>query len=60
MEPPVDPERAGTDNKNVALVEDYSVWWNEPADQDPENPMSWAKGRKWGIIAIISFLSFLT
>lgn len=36
------------------------VGWEEPADQDPENPMNWSTGRKWGIIGVLSFLTFLT
>ncbi|KAL2208267.1 MFS general substrate transporter [Sarocladium strictum] len=38
----------------------YSVWWTEPEDKDPENPMNWSNGRKWGIISILSILTFLT
>lgn len=38
----------------------YTVWWNEPADQDPENPRSWSDRRKWGIITILSVITFLT
>jgi hypothetical protein len=38
----------------------YSVWWNEPEDKDPENPLNWPNGRKWGIIGILSLLTFLT
>ncbi|PSR80518.1 major facilitator superfamily domain-containing protein [Coniella lustricola] len=38
----------------------YAVTWDEPAEQDPENPMSWTVARKWSIIGILSFLSFLT
>jgi hypothetical protein len=49
--------RVGDDDDNQDA---YSVGWNEPADQDPENPMAWPEGRKWGIITTISFLSFLT
>lgn len=38
----------------------YAVTWDEPAGQDPENPMSWSVARKWSIISLLSFLSFLT
>lgn len=38
----------------------YSVYWSEPIDQDPENPMNWTTKRKWSIIGVLSFLSFLT
>ncbi|KAF4120758.1 Sugar (and other) transporter [Geosmithia morbida] len=36
-----------------------SVWWNEPEDKDPENPMNWPESRKWAIIGNLSFLTFL-
>ena len=35
------------------------VWWDEPADQDPENPMNWSSARKWINIFVISVISFL-
>lgn len=37
---------------------EFSVWWSD--DQDPENPMNWSKSRKLGIIATLSFITFLT
>lgn len=59
------PSTATEDNvpqekKDAAEFGEFDVFWNEPADQDPENPMSWSMGRKWGIIATISFITFLT
>jgi hypothetical protein len=38
---------------------EFSVWWEEPVDQDPENPMNWSSTRKWVNILTISFISFL-
>lgn len=38
---------------------EFVVWWNEPADQDPENPMNWSSRRKWFNIITISVISFL-
>lgn len=38
----------------------FIVGWEDPVDKDPENPMNWSSGRKWGIIGILSFLTFLT
>lgn len=35
----------------------YSVWWDE---QDPENPQNWPDSRKWGIIGVLSMMTFLT
>ncbi|KAI1267868.1 polyamine transporter 3 [Xylariaceae sp. FL1019] len=34
------------------------VWWD--SDDDPQNPMNWSSSRKWGNVALLSFLSFLT
>lgn len=59
MEPKEDSERAVIDSQD-ASENVFSVWWDEPADQDPQNPMAWSSGRRWGIVATISFLSFLT
>ena len=36
------------------------VWWEEPADQDPENPMNWPASRKWATIAVLSSITFVT
>jgi multidrug resistance protein len=36
------------------------VWWDEPVDQDPQNPMNWGAVRKWVTIAILVFITFLT
>lgn len=45
----------GPENDN-----EFVVWWQEPIDQDSENPMNWRDGRKWAIIGILSFFTFLT
>jgi hypothetical protein len=38
---------------------EFIVWWDEPEDQDPENPMNWSSKTKWMNILIISVISFL-
>lgn len=38
----------------------FVVGWEEPSDQDPDNPLNWSTGRKWSIIGILSFITFLT
>ncbi|KAI8711261.1 MFS domain-containing protein [Fusarium sp. LHS14.1] len=38
----------------------FTVGWEEPPDQDPENPLNWSASRKWSIIGILSFITFLT
>ena len=39
---------------------EFDVWWNEPADQDPANPMNWTNKKKWSNIAVMSAITFLT
>ena len=36
-----------------------TVWWEEPEDQDPENPMNWPPWFKWTNIITISVISFV-
>jgi hypothetical protein len=40
--------------------EDLEVSWDEPADQDPANLVNWGVARKWTIISMVSFITFLT
>ena len=35
------------------------VWWDEPENQNPENPMNWSSAKKWVNILVISVISFL-
>lgn len=53
--------------QNVVSVTDaektgseFEVWWNEPAEQDPENPMNWTNKKKWSNIGVMSAITFLT
>lgn len=55
--PPKD-ETAG-ETTHLEPGSEFVVWWNEPADQDPENPMNWSSRRKWFNIITISVISFL-
>lgn len=55
-----DPEKAAIDEVSVTRDQEFEVYWEEPADQDPENPMNWSFARKTTIIALVSFVSFLT
>jgi hypothetical protein len=36
-----------------------AVGWEEPEEQDPENPMNWSAVAKWTNILTISVISFL-
>lgn len=38
----------------------YIVNWERPIEKDAENPLNWSDRRKWSIIGLLSFLSFLT
>ncbi|KAK7932528.1 hypothetical protein PG985_003240 [Apiospora marii] len=46
---------AETDGAAVTI----EVWWSEPEDADPTNPMSWSSRKKWTNILTISVISFL-
>ncbi|KAF2691686.1 MFS general substrate transporter [Lentithecium fluviatile CBS 122367] len=35
------------------------VWWNEPEDEDPKNPMNWSPTVKWANVLVLSVISFL-
>lgn len=60
----LDPEMAtkpGQDDGESRVTEgNLEVFWDEPADQDPTNPLNWGTTRKWLIIAMVSFTTFLT
>ena len=53
-------EEGGDAGAANSKEENFLVWWEEPAEQDSENPMNWTNARKWGIVANLSFLTFLT
>ncbi|KAL3425074.1 major facilitator superfamily transporter [Phlyctema vagabunda] len=38
---------------------EFVVWWEEPADQDPANPMNWPMSKKWLNVLSMSGISFL-
>lgn len=50
------------ENKHIQNEDksNLDVFWDEPADQDPNNPMNWTVTRKWTIVATVSFITFLT
>ncbi|KAK8052695.1 major facilitator superfamily transporter [Apiospora saccharicola] len=48
---------AEADDAAPATIE---VWWTEPENADPTNPMSWSSRKKWTNILTISAISFLT
>ncbi|KAI5927664.1 major facilitator superfamily domain-containing protein [Camillea tinctor] len=61
----ISPSKIEEGSQNTADVSDsnpskFVVDWEEPADRDPENPMNWSSQRKWTIIGVLSFISFLT
>ena len=52
-----------TEHKETAASpaeQNLEVWWDEPVDQDPLNPMNWPDSQKWGTIAVLSSITFLT
>ncbi|KAL6825362.1 cycloheximide resistance protein [Trichoderma camerunense] len=46
-------------NQQVESCTSLSVWWDEPEEQDPENPVNWPATKKWANILTISIMSFL-
>ncbi|KAL2192618.1 major facilitator superfamily domain-containing protein [Corynascus similis CBS 632.67] len=38
---------------------DFVVWWDEPENEDPENPRNWSPLVKWANILILSVIGFL-
>ncbi|KAL5358521.1 major facilitator superfamily domain-containing protein [Aspergillus floccosus] len=55
-------EKGSADQKNgeSAGTSEFDVYWDEPADQDPENPMNWSTARKWSTMGMVSFVTFLS
>jgi multidrug resistance protein len=43
-----------------AAADPNEVWWDEPADRDPQNPMNWPSWKKWSQIAVLSYITFIT
>ncbi|KAJ5960899.1 uncharacterized protein N7479_008049 [Penicillium vulpinum] len=46
--------------EHTAHTSEYDVFWAEPENEDPEKPMNWSSTRKWTIIGMVSFITFLT
>lgn len=46
--------------QDVGVDADLVVFWDEPADQDPANPLNWSARRRWSVVAMVSFITFLT
>lgn len=46
--------------QNAGVDAGLVVFWDEPADQDAANPLNWSARRRWSIVAMVSFITFLT
>lgn len=44
--------------RDVKTLDPNIVDWDGP--DDPENPLNWSSGLKWGIVATISAITFIT
>lgn len=63
LDPEAQSDRLPDEKSNeeqTAYASQYDVFWQEPASEDPENPMNWSFRRKWSIIGMVSFITFLT
>jgi len=50
---------ATKDEKEAQEPQDPNiVWWD--GDDDPKNPMNWSSARRWGTVAMVSGITFLT
>ncbi|KAK3344489.1 major facilitator superfamily domain-containing protein [Lasiosphaeria hispida] len=55
---PIYTETSGEHAHN-GLDSELIVWWDDPDDNNQENPMNWPSRAKWANILIISTISFL-
>lgn len=59
---PVLSNPAPANNHDIVVAEsrdDFIVRWEEPEDQDPENPLNWSSFKKWSNICTIALISFV-
>lgn len=54
------PDKSKQMEENMEAEEGLDVFWDEPVDQDPANPMNWSLARRWTIVGAVSFITFLT
>lgn len=55
----IDVEKASTLPRPTTPQDDPNiVFWDSPTD--PQNPMNWSSFRKWGTIAVVSGITFLS
>ncbi|KAF2119810.1 major facilitator superfamily domain-containing protein [Lophiotrema nucula] len=59
LSPPPTPENTTKWNTRYQTPSSFVVSWDEPENQDPQNPQNWLKRTKWTNIIIISVVSFL-
>jgi hypothetical protein len=45
-------------NDEKTDVDRDCIGWE--GDDDPENPKNWPESRKWGMVVLLSFVTFLT
>jgi len=53
-------EETDTADIGATTADSNLVWWDEPVDQDPKNPMNWTMKKKWMNIFVLSWLTFIT
>jgi hypothetical protein len=50
-------ERGEVNNKDTD-TNASAIGWD--GDDDPENPMNWPESKKWGMVVVLSVITFLT
>ena len=48
----------GEVNEEKTTPDPNSTSWD--GDNDPENPKNWPESKKWGMVVLLSFITFLT
>ncbi|KAI9693735.1 MAG: hypothetical protein M1822_003006 [Bathelium mastoideum] len=56
----VDEAGLPVSNGGAEVHDENIVWWDEPTNQDPTNPLNWSTRRKFGNIAILSGITLVT
>ncbi|KAJ5937996.1 hypothetical protein N7454_004338 [Penicillium verhagenii] len=57
LDPKMPADKGEEEKGKMEVTSEFDVFWNEPVDQDPENPMNWSLARRWTIVVAFSPLA---